>query len=523
MEDWKFNPADLRLMASLGISEDRVQEQISLFLRSSGYLRLIRPCTLNDGITRIPGTEIGPLIQSQEEAAQEGRFLKFVPASGAATRMFQAFLPFYLNRVSDHLDKPPPDLKRSDQKTAELVQFLTGINQFAFFEDLKRAMARDGLDIDTVTSQKQWLKILDYLLTEQGLNYLTLPKGLHKFHVYPTHNRTAFEEHLLEAVHTLCDRTRQCRLHVTVAPEHESAVRSFFDFILPGYENQYHCRLNLTFSCQRPSTNTLAVDLENRPFRDASGELLFRPGGHGALLENLNDLQGDLIYIKNVDNVLPDRLKEETIIWKKVLGGYLVKIQQTVHSLIKRIKTNKGTPDLLPEILTFCRDRLGVSEPPGFRKLSLKEQKSFLLNLLHRPIRVCGLVRNEGQPGGGPFWVQGNDGVVSRQIVESAQIDLSSAEQKTIWTSSTHFNPVDLVCAVRDYQGRPFDLRQFVDPEAVFITRKSQNGRELKALELPGLWNGSMAQWITLFVEVPNQTFGPVKTINDLLKPDHQP
>jgi hypothetical protein len=523
MKDWKFNQEDLRLMARLGISESQVRGQISLFLRSSGYLRLIRPCTLNDGIVRIPEAEIGSLIQSQGEAAQGGRFLKFVPASGAATRMFQDLLPFYLNRVDLNPDELPSDLERSDPKTDQLMRFITGITQFAFFEDLKGSMARGGLDIKTAIQERQWPKILAYLLTEQGLNYLTLPKGLHKFHRYPTHSRTAFEEHLVEAVQTLCDRTGQCRLHITVAPEHESMVRSFFDLICPGYENQDHCRLNLTFSCQRHSTNTLAVDLENRPFREESGELLFRPGGHGALLENLNNLQGDLVYVKNIDNVLPDHLKETTIIWKKVLGGYLVNIQQTVHSLIKRIKTSRGDPDLIDEILTFCRDRLGISEPPGFRDQSLKNKKSFLLNVLHRPIRVCGMVKNEGQPGGGPFWVAGTDGILSKQIVESAQIDPNSDEQKAIWVSSTHFNPVDLVCAVRDYQGRPFDLRQFVDPEAVFITRKSQKGRELKALELPGLWNGSMAHWITLFVEVPNQTFSPVKTIIDLLKPDHQP
>lgn len=520
---WKFNRDDLRLMSELGISEDQVQAQIALFQKTCGYLRLNRPCTLGDGIQKIPESEIKNLIQRQEEAAQEGRFFKFVPASGAATRMFQAILPFYLNPASFAENEIQPDDTSCDPTIREFFRLVTGINQFAFFEDLKESLAQDGQDISTIIQQRRWREILNYLLTDRGLNYLTLPKGLHKFHVYPIQNRTAFEEHLVEAFYTLCDRTGQCRLHVTVAPEHERTVRDFFIKVRPRYEQQYQCCLNVSFSFQRHSTDTLAVDLEDRPFREGSGKLLFRPGGHGALLENLNNLQGDLIYIKNIDNILPDRLKEQTIIWKKVLGGYLVKMQQMVHGLIRRLKDGMDSADQLDEMRTFCRNRLLVSEPPGFQNWPIKQQTDFLFEKLNRPIRVCGMVKNAGEPGGGPFWVEGQDGALSLQIVESAQIDPGSIEQKAIWASSTHFNPVDLVCAVRDYEGRPFDLRQYRDPEAVFITRKSQNGRDLKALELPGLWNGAMACWITFFVEVPNQTFSPVKTINDLLKPDHQP
>jgi len=523
MKDWAFNQDDLQLMTKLGISESQVRAQIALFQRTSGYLRLHRPCTLGDGIQEVPSSETEALISLQEEAAREGRFIKFVPASGAATRMFQGLISFYLNRSSVEFDGSQTDLSENDPQAGELVRFIQSINQFAFFEDLKGSMAQDGLNITKAIQQRQWGEILDYLLTDRGLNYLNRPKGLHQFHTYPDHNRTAFEEHLVEAVYTVCDRTGQCHLHVTISPECESTFRDFFETLQPAYERRYRCCFKVTFSFQSRSTDTLAVDLDNRPFRDDFGALLFRPGGHGALIKNLNDLQGDLIYIKNIDNVLPDRLKEPTIVWKKILGGYLVKIEQMIHHLTQKLVEGMDTPDLLKESMSFCRDRLWFSEPPGFANWSLKEQNTHLFNFLNRPIRVCGMVKNEGEPGGGPFWVEGHDGSLSLQIVEKAQLDPESAEQKARWAASTHFNPVDLVCSVRNYEGRLFDLQRYVDPEAVFITRKSQNGRDLKALELPGLWNGSMAKWITFFVEVPIQTFSPVKTINDLLRPEHQP
>ena len=522
MKDRTFNQDDLRLMAKLGNSESQVRAQMALFQKTSGYLCLHRPCTIGDGIQEIPSSETEALISLQEEAARKCRFMKFVPASGAATRMFQDILSFYLNRSNFNLDGSQTNLCGHDPKTGELVRFIKEIDRFAFFEDLKESMAQDGLDITMAIQKSQWGEILDYLLSARGLNYLSRPKGLHQFHTYPGQNRTAFEEHLIEAVHTICDRTGQCHLHVTISPEYESTFRDFFETLQPAYETRYHRRFKVTFSFQSRSTDTLAVDLDNRPFRDDSGALLFRPGGHGALIQNLNDLQSDLIYIKNIDNVLPDRLKEPTIVWKKILGGYLVKIEQTIHSIIRKLTERTGTPDLLKEVRTFCQDRLWVPEPLGFHHWSLDEQKTYLVNLLNRPIRVCGMVKNEGEPGGGPFWVEGHDGSLSLQIVEKAQLDPESAEQKARWAASTHFNPVDLVCSVRNYEGRPFDLQRYVDPEAVFIARKSQNGRDLKALELPGLWNGGMAKWITFFVEVPIQTFSPVKTINDLLRPEHR-
>jgi hypothetical protein len=280
--------------------------------------------------------------------------------------------------------------------------------------------------------------------------------------------------------------------------------------------------LEVTFSVQKHSTNTIAVDLDNRPFREKDGRLLFRPGGHGALLSNLADIQGDLIYLKNIDNILPDRLRGPTIIWKKVLGGLLVEIQKSVTGYLRQMIQGSKEIGLYETAMDFARSRLLIPEPQAFRQWTVEKKRDFLLNRLNRPMRVCGMVRNEGEPGGGPFWVEGKDGNLSLQIVESAEVDPQSPEQQAIWGSSTHFNPVDLVCAVKDFRGNPFPLKDYVNPEAVFISGKSKDGRVLKSLELPGLWNGAMAEWITLFVEVPIATFNPVKTINDLLKSEHQ-
>jgi len=393
----------------------------------------------------------------------------------------------------------------------------------AFFDDLKEMMDRKGLPVENLLEQNQWREILKYLLTEQGLDYGALPKGLLKFHRYPSGNRTAFEEHLVEAIHTVRDKKGICRLHLTVSPEHEEGFRQCFEKIRSRYEQQFQCFLEVTFSVQKRSTDTIAVDLENRPFREKGGRLFFRPGGHGALLTNLADIQGDLIYLKNIDNILPDRLRRPTIIWKKVLGGLLVEIQKSINGYVHQLTEGSKEIGLFKMVMDFAKNRLLIPEPRAFKQLTVEKKRDFLVNRLNRPLRVCGMVRNEGEPGGGPFWVEGKDGNISLQIVESAEVDPQSSEQQAIWGSSSHFNPVDLVCAVKDFRGNPFPLKDYVNPEAVFISQKSKDGRNLKSLELPGLWNGAMAEWITLFVEVPIATFNPVKTINDLLKSEHQP
>ncbi|MEW6184241.1 MAG: DUF4301 family protein [Thermodesulfobacteriota bacterium] len=518
MRSLRFNENDRQLMKKLGISQAQVRAQLARFQRSSGLLRLRRPCTLGDGIQQIQPNQTEELIALQEEAAREGRFTKFIPASGAATRMFQSLLA------------GTATCAESGGKTNEtgcgpdvLEGFCSDLGRFPFHQDLLTILEEKGIDLEQAVSQGKRQEVVDLLLTDKGLNYLNLPKGLHKFHRYPDWSRTALEEHLVEAALTIVDQKDLCRLHITVSPEHEQTVRNFIKNIQKDYKRYFSCQYKISFSSQSRSTNTLAVDLENRPFRTDSGEMLFRPGGHGALLKNLNRLKADLVYIKNIDNVQPDRLKEKTIIWKKILGGYLVGVEQEIHRLLRQLVQEIDREIYIEEGFNFCRNSINRPLPPDFWERSGKEQGAFLLNTLNRPIRVCGMVRNEGEPGGGPFWVEGKDGSLSLQIVEKAQVDLETSGQKECLDASTYFNPVDLVCSLRNFEGRPFDLQRFADPEAVFISRKSFQGRELKALELPGLWNGAMAGWITLFVEVPAKTFSPVKTVYDLLRQEHQP
>ena len=522
MGDLDFNREDHIQVHSLGISEDQVKAQIQIFRKPSFFARLRRPCTLGDGIQQISSDQLEHYIQLHEQAVQEGRFIKFVPASGAASRMFKFLFEIYGQNPTPPIKQIVEQADQGDQRAKDLLCFLGGIRRMAFFEDLKVMVDREGLSVENLLERDQWQEILKYLLTDEGLNYGALAKGLLKFHRYPSGNRTALEEHLVEAIHTVRDRKGICRVHLTVSPEHEEGFRQYFARIRSWYEQQFQCTLEVTFSIQKHSTDTIAVDLENRPFRERDGCLLFRPGGHGALLSNLADIEGDLIYVKNIDNILPDRLRGPTIIWKKVLGGLLVEIQKSVNGYVRQLTEGSKDMGLFKTAMDFAKNRLLIAEPQGFKQWTVEQKRGFLVNRLNRPLRVCGMVRNEGEPGGGPFWVEGKDGNLSLQIVESAEVDPQSPEQQAIWGSSSHFNPVDLVCAAKDFRGNSFHLKDYVNPEAVFISQKSKDGRDLKSLELPGLWNGAMAEWVTLFVEVPIATFNPVKTINDLLKSEHQ-
>jgi hypothetical protein len=521
MNDYGFNEADLHVMKSLGITETQIRKQIEIFSESSCHVKLARPCTLNDGIRGISARDAESYLEAHREAAHEGRFMKFVPASGAATRMFQAILKFCNSDGSERYEETFRKAESGDAHAAELLQCMDGIRKFAFYEDLKETMSVAGLNAERLIRMREFKTVLEYVAKECGLNCGSLPKGLLKFHRYPTESRTAFEEHLYDSVHFLRDRWKLCRLHFTVSPEHDEKFRSLLKSVQPHYEKRLGARYDISFSYQKQSTNTIAVDANNLPFRDRNGSLVFRPGGHGALLQNLNDFMADLVYIRNIDNVAIDRLKEATFLWKKILGGCLAAVQKELHYHVRRLKS-WDSQELIADAAAFAGRRLLIPIPEDFHQLRPEEKKAFLLKELDRPIRVCGVVENTGEPGGAPFWTVDRNGRHSLQIVEKAQVDLSSSEQREIWMSSTHFNPVDLVCGVTDSEGKHFDLTQYVDPQAVFISTKSLDGMELKALELPGLWNGAMSGWITLFVEVPKITFNPVKTINDLLRPEHQ-
>ena len=384
-------------------------------------------------------------------------------------------------------------------------------------------MAANGNNLEDLLGARRYREIMKQILTEAGLFYQDLPKALIKFHAYGKESRTPLEEHLVEAAAYVQDRDGRCQVHLTILPRHRQLFERLLALVQPSLEERFGCRFRVDFSFQHPSTDTLAADADNRPFRDNRGHLVFRPGGHGALLENLKELQGDLVYIKNIDNVVPDRLKEPTILWKKILGGLLVDLQEQVHQHLRQLGQNSGDRSALEGAVEFARNSLALAIPPRILEWPQDLARDFLARALNRPLRVCGVVENQGEPGGAPFWVQEADGSLSLQIVEKAQADLSDPEQQAVWETATHFNPVDLVCALRDDQGVPYDLSRYVNHEAVFISRKSLEGRELKALELPGLWNGAMARWLTVFVEVPITTFNPVKTVFDLLRPEHQP
>jgi len=501
---------DRDCLAVRGISVETVKHQLAIFQRGIPFAAISKPCTTHDGIEQISDTDLTTLQRTFNHAMVAGRITKFVPASGAASRMFKALLACCA------------DESTASSGNASLQSFLDRLSDFAFFEDLSNTLTKQGHQLEDLLARGQYQPILEGLLHPTGLNYAKRPKGLLKFHQYPDHIRTPIEEHLMEAAVYAKDASNQAHLHFTISPEHQEAVQEHIESARQRFK---HDGLDwiVTCSLQKPSSDTIAVNMENQPFRDHEGNLLFRPAGHGALLSNVNDLQGDIVFIKNIDNVVPDHLKEETYMYKRALGGYLITIQETLFGYLRQLETETNTATQLDDIAQWAQSALHWTSPPQWKNWDLTQRTTCLRQFFNRPIRVCGMVKNTGDPGGGPFWVTHEDGSTTLQIVESSQVDPKSSEQQHIFASSTHFNPVDMVCGVRDYQGHPFDLSQFVDPDAGFISRKSYEGRELKALELPGLWNGAMAKWHTIFVEVPRPTFNPVKTVLDLLLPAHQP
>jgi hypothetical protein len=504
-----FSDEDLEAIRAKGIDIQEVSRQLEIFHRGVKPVKLIRPARVGDGIVQITPNERDRLVSVHDHAALGGRMLKFVPASGVASRMFKDWYSYYQRGGFD-----------SPERSAE---FLHDIVKFAFFNDLERIMALDGQDIEGCTRAERHADILEYILTPRGLNYAWLPKALLKFHIYPGHNRTAMEEHLVEAALYVRDARNICKVHFTVSEEHESPLRDLLSRVRGYYEDLHGVKYEIAVTIQFSSTDTIAVDMENRPFRDKKGKILFRPGGHGALLQNLNAIDGDIIFIKNIDNVVPDRLKDTTVFYKKVLGGYLVQLQDEIFQNLSLLFSEEMNDEMLSKMIRFCREEMFLSFPDGFGNYSASAKKEYVFRKLNRPIRVCGMVKNEGEPGGGPFWIEEEDGTQSLQIVEHTEVNLHSEEEEEIWKSSSHFNPVDLVCGVRNYRGEKFDLNLYGNRDLVFISEKSHEDGDLKALELPGLWNGSMAFWNTVFVEVPLETFNPVKTIDDLLRKSHLP
>lgn len=500
---------DLKQIADKGISEKQIENQLNEFKTGFPFLRLEAAASVEHGIVATTEESRAKYEKSWEQYKAAGKkVVKFVPASGAASRMFKDMFAF----VDAEYDKPTTDFEK---------KYFENIEKFAFYGELNDVcLKNEGKDIPTLLAEGNYKAVAAEMLKAEGLNYGQLPKGMLLFHKYAEGPRTPMEEHLVEAA-LYAASNGEANIHFTVSHEHmpffQKKVADKADF----YAKKYGVKYDISFSEQKPSTDTIAANPDNTPFRNADGSLLFRPGGHGALIENLNEIDADVIFIKNIDNVVPDRLKGETVTYKQVIAGVLVTLQQKAFEYLRLLDAGTYNHEKLEEIIRFVQQDL-CCRKADIKNLEDADLVIYLREKLNRPMRVCGVVKNVGEPGGGPFLTYNQDGTVSLQILESSQIDKNNAEYMEMFTKGTHFNPVDLVCAVKDYKGQPFNLPDFVDRTTGFISSKSKNGKELKALELPGLWNGAMSNWNTVFVEVPLATFNPVKTVNDLLREQHQ-
>ena len=503
-----ISKADQALLCKKGISAEQVAEQLRKFKTGFPFLKIESAATIDKGILAPGEEEIAGYLEAWDNYCAGGKsILKFVPASGAASRMFKDLFSF----LSADYDVPTTDFEKN---------FFAHIEKFAFYNDLNETCVKNkAKSIAELVAAGQYKDVVFNLLDFTGMNYGSLPKGLLKFHTSESGVRTSAEEHFVEGA-LYAATNGVVRLHFTVSSNHKELFEALVAQRKEHYENLFGVKYDITFSEQKQSTDTIAADADNAPFRE-NGALVFRPGGHGALIENLNDIEADVIFIKNIDNVVPDRLKSDTVTYKKLLAGILVKAQEKVFEYLNIIDSGKYTHEQVEEMIRFLQQDLQC------RNNEIKHMEDcdlvlYLRKKLNRPMRVCGMVKNVGEPGGGPFLAYNEDGTVSLQILESSQIDMNNESAKSMFENGTHFNPVDLVCAVKNYKGEKFNLPQYVDKNTGFISHKSKNGRELKAMELPGLWNGAMSDWNTIFVEVPLITFNPVKTVNDLLRDVHQ-
>lgn len=507
-----FTAKDKQQIESRGMTVAQVEHQLRQFGTGFPFLRLKDAAAVGNGIIAPDELEQKAAMKAWLQYKEEGHKVeKFVPASGAASRMFKNMFAF----LDASYNKPQTNFEKA---------FFAGIGKFAFHDALNaKCLENEGADINGLMAKGDYKAIVDNLLLPKGLNYGQLPKGLLLFHNYEDGPRTPMEEHLVEAA-LYASSNGTAHVHFTVSHDHLALFEQRVKEKVAYYEQRFGVRYVISFSEQKPRTDTIAANPDNTPFRNDDGSLLFRPGGHGALIENLNDIDADVVFIKNIDNVVPDRMKAVTVTWKDIIAGVLVEKQRHAFDLLRRLDKKDETADasaLLQDALRFLEDEL-CCRRDDVTSLTPAELADYLHGKLNRPMRVCGVVRNVGEPGGGPFLAYNPDGSVSLQILESSQIDKANKEYVEMFRNGTHFNPVDLVCATKDYKGNRFNLPKYVDPATGFISSKSKNGRELKALELPGLWNGAMSDWNTIFVEVPLQTFNPVKTVNDLLRDEHQ-
>ncbi len=505
-----FSANDLKIMDKKGITPEMVESQLSVFKEGFPYLKVLSPASVGNGILRLTSGEELDCIYSWENYMHAGgKVEKFVPASGAASRMFKNIFEFIQSN-------------RQIPETKFEKEFFDKIHNFAFYKELNSKCNKVmGMDIPFLISDGHFQDIARLLLYPEGLNYGNLPKGVLKFHINDGKVCSALEEHLEEGAQYACNDTKTVSVHFTVSPEHRSEFEKIISKEIIRLQDKYSITYNVTMSEQKPSTDTIAVTMDNTPFRENDGNLLFRPAGHGALIENLNDIETETVFIKNIDNIVPANKREDTIRYKKIIGGYLISLQKRIAKYIRLLKSGHYTIEDVRDIIHFLHDKLNIRNSET-KHLEDSELVVYLINKLNRPIRVCGVVQNDGEPGGGPFIAYNSDGTTSPQILESSQFDTNDSTSQEILNNASHFNPVDLVCYIKDFEGNKFNLPDFVDKNTGFISEKSKNGKSLKALELPGLWNGAMSDWNTVFIEVPILTFNPVKTVNDLLRDMHQ-
>ena len=506
-----FTPDDLNQLRTHGISPDTADAQMQRFVTGFPYLRLAGSATAGHGIARLSTAEQDEAVARwRKYLADGGDVAKFVPASGAASRMFKALFAFV---------NGPEDTAAPGSPVATL---LAGLDRLPFREELDATCRRlYDAPARTLLEAGRQKDIISAIVGADGMSYGALPKAMLTFHRYADGStRTPLEEHLAEGAQTAATDGR-VKLHFTVSADHRRLFEEKIAATVPAMEKRFGVKYEISLSEQKPSTDTLAANLDNTPFRDADGRLVFRPGGHGALIANLGDMDSTVVFIKNIDNVVPDSLRADTIRYKEVLAGTLMLAHDRIANWLEMLREGRYSADTLAEIVSFMRGTL-CTDSPLFDSLSESELAELLTAKLDRPLRVCGMVRNDGEPGGGPFLAHNPDGTISPQILESTQIDTSRPEYMEMMKSATHFNPVDLVVYLRDIDGERYDLSRHVDPDTGFISSKSLGGKDLKALELPGLWNGAMSDWNTIFVEVPSTTFNPVKTVGDLLRPAHQ-
>jgi hypothetical protein len=496
-----FSRQDLEQMKDLGKDPNEVFVEISVLRRGGAPLRLLRPCSVSDGILRLDPSEQTAARQRFEREASGRRVTKFVAASGSASRMFGALAG---------------SLAATEAEADVAATFQRRLHEFAFFPLLRDALRRQGHNIDDLRNQNKWRAIADGLLAARGLGYGAFPKALIPFHPYRDGPRTALEEHLVEAWLYAAPPEGAVDVHFTVGSEHRDAVEAHLASAVRRFETS-GLRFSSSVSVQRASTQTVPLDSNNQPLRKENGRLVFKPAGHGALLSNLNDLAGDIVFVRTVDNVLPDTFKPLVCLHKKIMGGVLLALEREIHLRLERLQDGASEVRFLDDTARFVETKLSTPLPADWPDRSAQQRRSFLFQSLNRPLRVCAVVPSDGEPGGAPFWVQDRTGSPQLRIVDLPEVNAASEDQCRIWSSATYFNPADIVCSLRSFLGKPFDLHSHQDPSSWMVVARSQQGRIVRGLERPGLWNGGMAEWNTVFLEAPRATCRPVKTVADLL------